>query len=412
MFKTLGIVSKLCGFMIRTAYTKLFYSKKDFFNDLFLRLHHLNLIIVKILQCSANNHRLWCEENRQLLQKYTDNVPYNNDDIDYKTIFELIDNKNVKFNDYYKPIHSGTISLVYDGIYKNNKVIIKIKRKNIEEKLNRHNEELQKIIFLLKWIPYINKFQIEDNYDIYKPLLESQCDFQNEIKNQEIYTKNFSSYESLKIPVIYKEICNENSIVMEYINGFNISQIHEEDKNKFMDIMGHVMVHSLIIYGFFHCDAHPGNIIFIKEDNKYKICMIDFGICGKYNTQELDKFFNILSSISNSDYNEATALFLRDFTNCSEYHESYRIMFEQCRFLFHNSFENIKEFSFSEIYFLYKILKVYNVYTNELWMKTELAIASIDSCMKELKYNGIGLTDILKNKVRILNELQNSALLN
>lgn len=45
-------------------------------------------------------------------------------------------------------------------------------------------------------------------------------------------------------------------------------------------------------------------------------------------------------------------------------------------------------------------------------MKTELAIASIDSCMKELKYNGIGLTDILKNKVRILNELQNSALLN
>ena len=87
-------------------------------------------------------------------------------------------------------------------------------------------------------------------------------------------------------------------------------------------------------------------------------------------------------------------------------------MFEQCRFLFHNSFENIKEFSFSEIYFLYKILKVYNVYTNELWMKTELAIASIDSCMKGLKYNGIGLTDILKNKVRILNELQNSDLLN
>ena len=45
-------------------------------------------------------------------------------------------------------------------------------------------------------------------------------------------------------------------------------------------------------------------------------------------------------------------------------------------------------------------------------MKTELAIASIDSCMKELKHNGIGLTDILKDKVRCLNDLQNSDLLN
>ena len=111
MFKTLGTIAKLCKFMFWTAYTKIFYSKKDFFNDLFLRLHNENLLIVKILQCSANNSNLWCKENRELLEQYTDRVPYTNDDIDYKTIFELIDSKNISFNNYYKPIHSGTISL-------------------------------------------------------------------------------------------------------------------------------------------------------------------------------------------------------------------------------------------------------------------------------------------------------------
>ena len=80
--------------------------------------------------------------------------------------------------------------------------------------------------------------------------------------------------------------------------------------------------------------------------------------------------------------------------------------------LLHNSFELKKEFSFSEIYTLYSILKEYDIYTNESWMKTELAIASIDGCMKELKYNDIGLTDILKQKINELNELENSELLN
>ena len=41
----------------------------------------------------------------------------------------------MRFNNYYKPIHSGTISLVYDGTYQNQKVIIRIKRRDIEEKL-------------------------------------------------------------------------------------------------------------------------------------------------------------------------------------------------------------------------------------------------------------------------------------
>ena len=161
---------------------------------------------------------------------------------------------------------------------------------------------------------------------------------------------------------------------MEYVNGYNISQIKDEDKNEFMEIIGDIMVHSLIIYGFFHCDAHSGNIIFVKENDTHQICIIDFGICGKYNTQELDKLLNLFKYISKSDYDEATLLFLRDFTNCNEYDNSYRIVHEQCRFILHNAFENKKEFSFLEIYSIYKILKAYNFSTNTLWMKTELAI--------------------------------------
>ena len=412
MFKTITTIAKLCKFMFWTSYAKLFYSRNHFFSDLFLRLNNFNLILVKILQCSSNNSLLWSQENRELLKQYTDRVPYSNADIDYQTIYSLRNNKQVIFNNYEKPIHSGTISLVYDGIYKNKKVIIKIKRKNIEQRLRKNNEELKSILFIFKWIPIVNKLQIEDSYNIYKPLLETQCDFQNEISNQERYRNNFKNHKSIKVPIIYNEACTNNSITMEYVNGFNISQIQPQDKDAFMKIMGDIIVNSIIVYGFFHCDQHAGNIIFMKENGHHKICAIDFGICGNHTSDEINNNIDLFTCISNSDYNQTTTLFLRNFTNCKETHKYYIEIFEQCRSLLYNSFENTKEFSFYEIYTLYKILKKYNLKTNECWMKTELAIAAIDSCMKELKHNDIGLTDILKQKVRQFNELQNCDLLN
>ena len=412
MIQTFCIICKLINFLFWTGYAKIFYTKTDFFRDLFLRLHHFNLIIVKILQCSANNNDLWSNENKELLKMYTDNVPYNHDDIDYHAINELMMDKQIIFNNFEKPLHSGTISIVYDGIYLDKKVIIKIKRKNIEDRLSKDNEELQNMMFLLKWIPYINKLQIEDNYNIYKPLLETQCNFKNEIKNQELYKKNFKNYNLVKIPTIYNDRCTTNSIVMEYIDGFNISDIENTDKNKFMDIMGHVMIHSLVVHGFFHCDAHAGNILFIKDEDVCQICLIDFGICGMYNIKELNNYYDIFTVIGTSDYNEVAKLFLTNFTNCPSNHRDYDLIFTEAKNLLHNSFELKKEFSFSEIYTLYSILKKYDIYTNESWMKTELAIASIDGCMKELKYNDIGLTDILKQKINELNELENSELLN
>jgi len=412
MIQTLCITCKLINFLFWTGYAKIFYTRTDFFKDLFLRLHHFNLIIVKILQCSANNDDLWSNENKELLKMYTDNVPYNYDDIDYHAINELMMDKQIIFNDFKKPLHSGTISIVYDGIYLDKKVIIKIKRKNIEDRLNKNNEEFKNMLFLLRWLPYVNKLQFEDKYNIYKPLLETQCNFKNEIKNQELYRKNFKNYDLVKIPVIYNDRCTENSIVMEYVNGLNICDIKDTDKNIYMDIVGHVMIYSQLIYGFFHCDAHSGNILFIKNNDIHQVCLIDFGICGMYNIKELNNYYDIFSNIGINNYHEVTKQFLTNFTNCPSNHEDYDLIFKEAKKLLYESFEIKKEFSFSEIYMLYSILKEYGIYTNESWIKTELAIASIDGCMKELKTNNIGLTDILKQKINKLNELENSELLN
>ena len=411
MLKTLYTICKLTNFIFWTGIYKLCYSRKDFFENLFFRLYKYNLIMVKILQCSANNNDLWAPENKELIKKYTDNVPFCKDDIDYGTLNELMMDKQIIFEKLNEPLHSGTISLVYKATYLDNDVIVKVKRKNIEDRLKKDSEEIQSIIFLCNCVPYLNKLQIEDNYNIYKPLLETQCDFKQEIINQNLNKLNFKNYEHMKVPMIYEDRCTKNSIVMEYVKGMNISEIKEHDKNIYMDIIGHIMVYSLIVYGFFTCDAHSGNLIFMKNDNKYKVCVIDFGICGRNSIAEINSFYELFTYIAESDYDNSTKIFLENFTNClKENNKSYDDIFTDVKTIFYDSFEVNKEFSFNEIYKLYKILKKYDIYTNESWIKTELGIASIDGCMKELKYNNIGLTDIIKQKVNSLNEFDENFL--
>jgi predicted unusual protein kinase regulating ubiquinone biosynthesis (AarF/ABC1/UbiB family) len=396
--------------MTLTVFAYITYDNQDFMEDLFLRLSRFNIVLVKILQCSSNNNDIWNEELKEIVKKYTDHVPFTFADMDVSTLYKLQDN-GVIYKNGFNPIHSGTIALVYEGTYKDKKVIIKVKRKNILEKMEQCDNDIQKIIFISKWIPYLNKLQVEDNYHIYSPLLLTQCDFKNEIQNQNQYIHNFRNNEHVKIPKIYEDLCTEDAIVMEYIDGNNIINISNEDREPYMAILGDIMMSSIVVHGFFHCDAHAGNLMFFKKDDKHMVCALDFGICGKYNIKEIDLYYNIFTEIGKLNYKEATLLFLEGFSDYSNGDEElHDVIVGEISDLLVDAFENKKEFSFVEIFELYTILKKYNIKTNKSWLKTELGIAAIDGCMKLLKTERIALTDILKTRINELNALQSSGL--
>ena len=120
------------------------YIKYVFFGDYKLFIHNVakslakeNILYVKIFQAiSLNNYSVSDEINNELL-KFTDNSPYNENDINYDLIQQVVYENNLSGN-VEKPINSGMISLVYKmrNSIDNRPVILKVKRNNIEEKLN------------------------------------------------------------------------------------------------------------------------------------------------------------------------------------------------------------------------------------------------------------------------------------
>ena len=102
------------------------------------KLENINTFYVKILQSLCLNDDLLYKNEKDYLIKYTDNVPYNSDDIDYNILDEIQDKYNIYF-DNYEPLNSGIIGVTFKGIYgeDNKNVVIKIIKNNIKNKIEK-----------------------------------------------------------------------------------------------------------------------------------------------------------------------------------------------------------------------------------------------------------------------------------
>lgn len=288
----------------------LYFIFKDYsilIDNLTKRLSSINILYVKIFQAFAlNNHFIDDVTNNKLLQ-FTDNAPWTFNDYNLSQLNEISNKYNIalKFG-YEMPINSGMISLVFKGYRNddiNHPVIIKMKRKNIEIKLNEAIDNLIFFMYLLSFIPLINKYQLSEVVNKNIEIIRHQTDFLEEVDNMNLIKNNCKNLKYIIIPTANRSITEQypDIIVMEYINGIKINQIQKEDYEQFAKLVVKFGLVTTILHGVTHGDLHSGNILFIKDKNDlkytYKIGVIDFGIIYNIEPKYKDEIFDVLSQI-------------------------------------------------------------------------------------------------------------------
>jgi ubiquinone biosynthesis protein len=273
------------------------------------RLASINILYVKFFQAIAlNNSLIDAKINNQLL-KFTDNAPWNYNDINFKELIQVTDKYDIILPDGYdSPINSGMISLVFKAYKKNTNapLIIKIKRKDIDVKLNDAIMNLQFFMNILKLIPIIKNYEIVDVINKNIDVIKHQTNFSQEVDNMIKVKNNCSKLKYVVIPQVYEDVTREysNVILMEYIDGIKINQIKEEDYEDFAKQVIKFGFVTSVIHGIAHGDLHGGNILFIKDDTqekyKHKIGVIDFGIIYVIETEFKENLFNLFTQIFES----------------------------------------------------------------------------------------------------------------
>lgn len=302
-----GILFILNVFFIFSTEMLIYALIRDYFffiERLTMRLSKINILYVKVFQAFALNNSLIDDKINNSLIKFTDNAPWNYSDIDLSDLIEVSDKYNLYLKHGYEvPMNSGMISLVFK-VYKdknmNHPVIIKIKRKNIEKKLECAIENLQFCLYILSFIPILHKYQIVEVINKNIDVVRHQTNFLEEIDNMELMRKNCENLKYIKIPNANRKATEEypNVILMDFIDGMKINQIDVNDYEGFAKQIVKFGLVTSAVHGVTHGDLHTGNILFIKDkkDSKYpyKIGVIDFGIIYKigneYKNLMLDVF--------------------------------------------------------------------------------------------------------------------------
>lgn len=362
-------------------------------------LSNENLFYIKLMQALSSNNDLLTPRLTDYFINFTDNVPYKQDEVDYSflTTIKTIKTTNPELSideSTLTYINSGIIAIVFKANMNGKDIIIKTVRKNIDSKINEAITNIEFIINILKHFHYFRLSTIVDIFIENKKLMLDQSNFINEMNNMITFRKKISSQNEIVIPIVYEEFTKENPniIVMDFIQGYKLKDITNVDEmERYTRIMAKFWVKCYIFYGMYHCDIHPGNVIFMKDNNNdnLKICLIDFGIIGTLTKEEKNNLLLFMMNIGKQDYDELTHTLLSYFTQppglvdsltTDEYDDVYTNIMHICR----DKFSNAQNIAAVDILNMNKHMYKYNYKMSNDFSKLELALVISDSVINKL----------------------------
>ncbi|MCK5833590.1 AarF/ABC1/UbiB kinase family protein [bacterium] len=246
-----------------------------------------------------------CDE----LRKLQDEVPSVSFDKIEPILSELysvpIDDVFAKFDR--TPIAAASLAQVYRATTKNGEeVAVKVLRPNIGRQIENDIALMQQLTKIgehySSLISDINPMSFVDEF---ARSLRRETDLVWERRNIERFTALYKGDETVHIPKVYPELSGQSVLVMEFIDGINISEIEKLRAAGLSPELvaqrgARLIVRSIFDFGFFHADPHPGNI-FVLPGNV--IAPLDYGMVGFVDDRVRGALFNMISGVIDEDIN-------------------------------------------------------------------------------------------------------------
>lgn len=206
-----------------------------------------------------------------------------------------------------EPMAAASIGQVHLGqLHNGQKVVIKVQRPGIEETINTDLDILLNLATILQ--QRVSASEFFDPVGVvgeFSRLLVKELDYRLEGRNADKFRRNFQGDETVYIPEIYWEFTTKYILTMEFVDGIKVSHIDElmakgHDRHSIAYHGAKAVLKQIIIFGFFHADPHPGNII-VKDNGS--VAFIDFGMVGRLCDEHMrglsDLFLGMIQKDSN-----------------------------------------------------------------------------------------------------------------
>lgn len=210
-----------------------------------------------------------------------------------------------------RPIAAASLGQVYKARLRQNGhiVALKVRRPNLErqvavdmlvlERIARWVENLERKAHKYPWLSLLRGDWVASVHE-FNRVLHEEMDYLREAESAIRFKKNFADWKEIHVPTIYKEFSTERVLVMEFIEGFKVTDLDGlrdagYSPRHLNERLYRTYFKQLFEDGFFHADPHPGNLLVMNDG---RLAFFDFGMSGAIDEDLQSKivtaFFHLL----------------------------------------------------------------------------------------------------------------------
>jgi predicted unusual protein kinase regulating ubiquinone biosynthesis (AarF/ABC1/UbiB family) len=174
-------------------------------------------------------------------------------------------------------------------------VAVKIQRPGLHKLIEFDLTVLRRIARWLERYPnLIRGVEWQATIDEFRATVLEEMDYEQEIRNAEIFRRNFARWREVYVPHVYQVFCSPRVIVMEFVDGLKVTDIGRlsaagHQPGDIIKLLTRTYLKQLLEDGFFHADPHPGNLRVMPDG---RIAFFDFGMVGRLGVELQSKLIN------------------------------------------------------------------------------------------------------------------------
>lgn len=185
-----------------------------------------------------------------------------------------------------KPIAAASMSQVYSAYMNSGRhVAVKVQRPGIRPQIEMDMSILHQLAnFLDKHTRYGRLYNFDGMVSELDKSITAEMDFTREGENLEEFRKVIKNHDDLTCPEVVWIYSTPKVLTMDFVDGVKINNIKKldamhVDKHHVAKEFVQSLLEQILVYGFFHADPHPGNVMMV--DHGRKIEFIDLGMVGR-----------------------------------------------------------------------------------------------------------------------------------
>ncbi len=272
-----------------------------------LSLEELGPTFVKLGQIFSTRSDVFSPDVVEELKKLQDSVtPFSFSEVRAVIEDEFKDNLENAYKEFdQNPIAAASIAQVHHArLHSGKPVAVKVQRPEIERNINLDLSILKNLAhFIDNHTKYGKLYDCSGMVLEFEAIIKNELDFTKEAENAEIFKKNFSQDDGIKVPAVKWIYTTRRVLTMEYIEGIRIDDYSALnmagiDKKILAEKLATSLCNQILRDVFFHADPHPGNIQVLKDGT---IVFLDLGMVGYLNEVRKRKISDFFIGVASKD---------------------------------------------------------------------------------------------------------------